>query len=130
MNPDFGNKTKLNIDIVNLQIIGIGSHALTLSMDMIVTWLENRLLMNVPFNQIAYIKRVDQKNIWSAEIFVAKDKVLERRENEEFGFMRLPRYLGNNDFGKKKFYLYTKVTCAMDFENFPFDNHVCNLEVS
>ena len=30
----------------------------------------------------------------------------------------------------KKFYLSTTIKCDMDFQNFPFDEHVCNLEVS
>ena len=30
----------------------------------------------------------------------------------------------------KKFSLSTKIKCDMDFQNFPFDEHICYLEVS
>ena len=32
--------------------------------------------------------------------------------------------------GKKRFDLSTMIKCDMDFQKFPFDKHICNLEVS
>ena len=125
----FGPKTPLTIKIANLQVIEIESYAVTLSMDFIVLWTEHRLLLNVPPLQTAFIKRKDQGRIWSPKFLIANNKILESKEQEEFGFMKLVTKHGKI-FGKKKFYLYTKVRCAMDFENFPFDKHACILEVS
>ena len=87
------------------------------------------MILNVPPFQTAFIKAKDQMKIWSPHILIANNKMLENKEREEFGFMKLVTKHGII-FGKKKFYLYTKVRCAMDFENFPFDKHVCILEVS
>ena len=37
-------------------------------------------------------------------------------------------YEGN--WGMKTFYLVTTVKCDMGFQDFPFDDHVCEIEVS
>ena len=116
-------KTELKIYIENLQIIEIDSHAIILSLDFEVQWSEKRLILNVLQLQTAYVRPEDQGKIWSPEIIIANNKMLENKEQEEFGFFK---FAEGEDFGRKKFYLDTKVTCAMDFENFPFDNHVCN----
>ena len=122
----FGPGTPLNIRIKNLQVIEIESYAISLSMDIVVLWYEHRLLLNVSPLQTAFVERKDQGKIWSPNFLIANNKMLENKEREEFGFMIQEH---GTIRGVKKFYLYTKVRCAMDFENFPFDKHVCILEV-
>ena len=98
VNPDHGNKTKLSIIMDNLQILEIGSNAITLSMDMRVSWSEHRLIMNTPKMQTIYLSTEDQKKIWSPKIFIANNKVLENREREEFGFMKSGTdFIGSED---------------------------------
>lgn len=122
-------KTKLRINIANLQVIQIESHAITLSMDTVMYWYENRLVLNVPKFQTAFIRPEEEGKIWSPEIHIANNKMFENKEREEFGFTKFYKER-DSVTGMKKFYLYTKLTCVMDFENFPFDKQVCNLEVS
>ena len=86
------------------------------------------MILNVPPLTTAFIKRKDHGRIWSPNFLIANNKMLENKEREVFGFMKDSEH--ENIRGVKVFYLYTKVRCAMDFENFPFDKHVCILEVS
>ena len=122
-----GDKTtKLRIYITNLQIIEIDSHAISLSMEFQVVWPEHRVMLNVLNIQKAALRPEDQWRIWSPKITIINNKVLEKREQEEFNF----RKIKVRKYGIKSFYLYTKVACAMDFGNYPFDRHLCNLEAS
>ena len=123
----FGPETQLNINITNLQVIEIESYAISLSMNFIVYWKEHRVILNVPPLTTAFIKRKDHGRVWSPNFLIANNKMLENKEQEEFGFIT---WKNGKIIGFKKFYLYTKVRCAMDFENFPFDKHACILEVS
>ena len=100
MNPHYigdNGKTKLSIEIANLQMIEINSNEITLSMHVEIKWSEYRLTMRTMKGEVSYLRPEDKGKIWSPKIFIA-----------------------NN----------TKVTCDMDFRTFPFDKHVCSLEVS
>ena len=122
-------KRQLKIEIKNLQVIEIESHAISLSMEIFVAWYENRLILNVPLMQTIFLIKEAQGKIWSPKLLIANNKMLENKEREEFGFTKFNDYEAGG-WGTKTFYLYTKVRCAMEFENFPFDKHVCILEVS
>ena len=138
MNPHYpgdNGKTRLSIEIANLQIIEIDSHEITLSMHVEMKWSEYRLTMKPSKGEVAYLTPEDKRKIWSPKIFIANNRIIEKREHEEFGFMKegstLRKYRSSlDDLGVKKFHLFTKVTCEMDFGTFPFDKHICSLEVS
>ena len=124
-------KTELIIKIRNLQVIQIDIHSITVSMKMEIEWWEYRLHMSTAEGQIIYLSEEDQKQIWSPQIVIGNNMVSEIKNREEFGFYNnwnqiYPyRYIG-----KKSFYLGTTVNCDMDFNDFPFDDHICELEVS
>ena len=139
MNPHYpgdNGKTKLSIEIANLQIIEIDLHEITLSMDVEIKWSEYRLTMRTMKGEVAYLRPEDKGKIWSPKIFIVNNRIIEKKEHETFGFMKkgssLMKYRSHylDDLGVKKFHLFTKVTCDMDFRTFPFDKHVCSLEVS
>ena len=70
---------------------------------------------------------MDEKQFWSPQIKIGNNMVWKNKEEQEFGLMK--NFLLTK-LGIKKFYLSTTVKCDMDFQTFPFDRHVCNLEVS
>ena len=84
----YGPETQLVINITNLQVIEIDSHAITLSMDFFVYWKERRVILNVPPLYMAFIKRKDQSKIWSPNFLIANNKMLENKEREVFGFTK------------------------------------------
>ena len=66
MNPHYpgdNGKTKLSIEIANLQIIEIDLHEITLSMDVEIKWSEYRLTMRTMKGEVAYLRPEDKGKI-------------------------------------------------------------------
>ena len=119
----------------NLQIIKIGDDTITLSMDIETHWIEYRLKINtqgVPPLQVFSLSAEDQKQIWSPKIVIGNDMVSKSKEGEKFFLIRVKDNgnLATWLIAVKKFYLSTTVKCDMNFQTFPFDKHVCKIEVS
>ena len=130
-NGGMDGKTELIIKILNLQVIQIDIHSITVSMKMEVEWWEYRLDMDTNELQIIYLNEDDQKQIWSPQIVIGNNMVSEKKNREEFGFYKAWNQIYPYKYiGQKSFYLSTTVICEMDFHDFPFDNHDCELEVS
>ena len=123
--PPSDEKTELSITIERLQIIEIDSHTITLSMDFFVKWPEHRVTLKSRLGEVISIRPEDQWKIWSPKISIGNNKVFEKKEQEQFKIVNFYEVTGF-----KGCYIYTKVTCAMDFGYFPFDKHVCNVEAS
>ena len=136
--PDW--RTELSVDIRNFQVIRIDTSmdSITMSMKMAIEWPEYRIDLNDSgqvYNlksQIMYLDMEEQKRIWSPRIVIGNNMVSKEIIGEEFGFYY--REFNMTDFfqyfGIITFYLSTIVKCDMDLQDFPFDDHVCQLEVS
>ena len=130
-------KTELLIEISNFQVIQIDTHTITLSMNMKTVWWEYRLELDStagPWgsSQMIYLSEEDHKEIWSPKIVIGSNMVSEKRSGVEFGFKKdypIQEFPYQN-LATMKFYLGTTVTCDMDFQEFPFDKHFCEIEVS
>ena len=119
--------TGLKIQVTNLQIIEIGLNKISLSMNMDIRWFEPRVHLATPVGTTIYLRSKYQINIWSPEIVMVNNIVSEEKEREKFGmYMQSPEVSG----AVKKFYMITTMKCDMDFHYYPFDEHVCILEVS
>ena len=129
----FMDGTGLYIRILNFQVIQIDTHSITVSMKIEIEWWEDRLDLNALEDRIIYLSMEDKKEIWSPQIGIANNMVSETRNSEEVGFFKkwgVENYLTLYLTGKKTFKLSTTVKCDMVFQNFPFDDHVCEIEVS
>ena len=127
--PLKNRKTKLSITLSNIQIIEIGTDEITISMNKRIKWGDYRLTFGVAK---ALLSVEDQKQIWSPKIVIGTNVMSKTKEAEE---MELSMWCNSNrDFCaktlEKTFSLITTVKCKMDFQNFPFDSHTCNIEVS
>ena len=128
--------TDIMINIRNIEVIGIGTdtHTITISMNFAVRWFDYRLkVWNYPPKEYwaywMYLSTGDFENIiWSPHIDIANNMVSKKKQDEKFVLWRSE----NNSIPlvTRQYYLSTSVTCEMDFQNFPFDKHDCNLEVS
>ena len=82
-----------------------------------------------------YLSTSEEKEIWSPQIVVGSNMVSQDREGEEIaltikcGKIECLRKKGGV-IGSKNVQLTAKVRCEMDFQTFPFDKHICNIEVS
>ena len=132
INWDF--KTELLIEISNFQVIQIDTHTITVSMTMRTEWWEYRLELDTtaaPAEQIIYLSEEDHKIIWSPQIIIGSNMVSEKRNGVEFGFRKeYKQEYPYKNVATMKFYLGTTVTCDLDFQEFPFDKHFCEIEVS
>ena len=129
-------KTELLIEISNFQVIQIDTHTITVSMTMKTEWWEYRLEVDAKAgpsdsSQIIYLSEEDHKEIWSPKIVIGSNMVSEKRSGVEFGFRKeYQEEYPYQNLATLKFYLGTTVTCDMDFQEFPFDKHFCEIEVS
>ena len=122
--------TDIYIIMRDVQVISIGMSTITISMNFDASWFDYRLkYWNYPpkdFWTMIWLGKEFRKLIWFPDI-ISKNVVSEKVKNKQFQLLRL----GNNPFPLiiSKFYLSITVNCEMDFETYPFDEHVCNLEV-
>ena len=122
-----GSQTKINIFMVLIQIIKIDTQSITIRLFRKIEWIDHRLgLMNG--SQSIYIREADQNSIWSPEIIFGSDMILENKEEGDF-FMKNSKD-GSGVLLSKTLMLSTTFKCDMAFQNFPFDKHICNVEVS
>ena len=113
--------------MVLIQIIKIDTQSITIRLFRKIEWIDHRLgLMNG--SQSIYIREADQNSIWSPEIIFGSDMILENKEEGDF-FMK-NSIDGSAVLLSKTLMLSTTFKCDMDFQNFPFDKHICNVEVS
>ena len=124
-----GRKTKLSITLSNVQIIEIGSNEITISMNTRIAWSDYRLTFGVAKSLLS---AEDQKQVWSPRIIIGTDVMSKTKEAEEIETSYWCTINGKwcKKSLEKTFSLHTKVKCDLDFQSFPFDNHVCNIEVS
>ena len=121
-----GKRVCLNtIEMSNVQIIKIDLHAITISMYLDVDWNDDRLSI-INGSQSIYLGSADQKILWAPEIVIGTNMVSRTIEKENF-ILKKDNIKGA--LACKRFILSTTVKCEMDFKKFPFDKHVCNLEV-
>ena len=136
--------TNTNVKVSKLQIINIGHDSITLSMVLEMNWIENRLKINmqgVP-RQLISLSKEDQNHIWKPKIGIKSNVVSESREGNVLGLFVDEVWCEIDEkickemkFGSwlvayQKFSLSTTVKCEMDYQKFPFDKHVCNIEVN
>ena len=90
-----------------------------------VDWKYWRAKIN-PSSEAIYLSQMDQKRLWSPQIVIGTNLVSQNKE-EEFV---LTHVYGEPPKATKNIILNAVVKCEMEFQNFPFDKHVCKLEVS
>ena len=120
----------IEIEMSNVEVIEIGLNTLTISMHLSITWKDNRFLLfrNTTNLEKFYLSKDEQKGIWSPQIVVGTKKLFKNELQLEFGVYKIfPK--GKAISVSNKVDLTTKVKCQLDFQLFPFDTHLCKLEV-
>ena len=122
-------KVHISIYMFNIQVIEIDAHTLTVSMFLKTSWQEYRLkLFTTTDGEKIFLSTDEQKEMWLPEIFIATVSI--NIQGEEFSVSKI---MGRMDppatLASKNIFLTTRVKCEMEFHDFPFDKHVCNLEV-
>ena len=120
------NKEDIAIQMSKVEIIEIGVQTVTVSMHLKVSWSEWRLFFNTEFpgeKAIIYLNEEHQQQIWSPQIVIGTNMVSQTKQGEKFG-------VGDGTESFYSYYLTTTVKCEMDYQSFPFDEHVCDLMVS
>ena len=100
---------------------------ITISMHLRVTWMEWRLWFNTPYKNegaIIYLNMEDQNQVWSPKIVIGSNMISHSKQGETFavGDRTADSFIS--------FYLITTLKCEMDYQTFPFDKHICKIEVS
>ena len=128
-------KVDIYIDIANIQVIEIDAHTLTVSMHLTTTWGEFRLkLFTRSWEERIFLSTHEQKEMWLPYIVFATNMVSQNMQGEEIfiwkkmGPVRPPNFIPSTHVANNIF-LTSRVKCEMEFQDFPFDKHVCKLEV-
>ena len=124
--------TDIMITMKNIQVIDIGthSHTITISMNFVARWFDYRLKVwnNPPKDYYTwFVLTAEDYLFWFPKIDISNNMVSKKEQDETFQLLRLK----NMSITRVSWrvYLSTTLTCEMNFETFPFDKHVCNLEV-
>ena len=119
----------LDIEMSNVEVVEIGLHTLTISMYLSIVWMDHRFQMfrNKSNLEMFYLSKDEQKKIWSPQIVIGTKKLSQNEQGLEFGVFKEPSWV--NPMVTKNVDLTTQVKCELDFQLFPFDKHLCKLEV-
>ena len=123
--------TTIKIQMSNIEVIEINIGTIKVNMDLRVFWYEYRLRewINPPqsYTQFTVLSKEDREIIWSPEFVFRSGMVSAQKIDVTQG---VGRYLvKESNFRWKAYQLSAIIKCEMDFQKFPFDEHVCNLEV-
>ena len=142
------NKTEIDIEIFAVQIIDfdVKLEQFTIRLGLKINWTDKRILlknsslvngwMDIPLN-----------TIWSPQIDIQSIEVSDKKRTMELIQMDSQSEIITWDFdsdsehhwtiyfvqsssARIEFSLTTTVKCSMNFRMFPFDSHICKLEVS
>ena len=147
--PNRPNKTEIDIEMFAVQIIefDVKLQQFTIRMGLKINWTEKRLLWKIS-SLVDGLTNVPLNTIWSPQIDIQSVEVSEKRTQELMEVIMdfqseiskweyRSKDWGNYDIyfvqsssAKMKFFLTTTVKCSMNFRMFPFDSHICKLEVS
>ena len=137
------NKTKIDIEMSAVEIINfdVKLQQFTIRMGLKINWSEKRLLL---INSSLVNGWVEVYGAWFPQIDIRSVVVLESRKKKPIEVSMDSKsevskwiwdyltsyYLVQSFSAKMTFSLTTTIKCSMDFEMFPFDSHICKLEVS
>ena len=142
------NKTEIDIDMFPEIIdFDVKLQQFTIRMGFIINWTEKRLLLKNSSFVNGWIN-VPLNTIWSPQIDIQSVEVSEKRTTElievtmdsqsevitwDFRSKKwgnIIHHFVQSSSATMKFSLTATVKCSMNFEMFPFDSHICKLEVS
>ena len=141
------NKTEIDIDMfAEIIEFDVKLQQFTIRMGFIINWTEKRLLLKNSSFVNGWIN-VPLNTIWSPQIDIQSIEVSDKKRTMELIQMDSQSEIITWDFdsdsehhwtiyfvqsssARMEFSLTTTVKCSMNFETFPFDSHICKLEVS
>ena len=141
------NKTEIDIDMfAEIIEFDVKLQQFTIRTGFIINWTENRLLLKNSSFVNGWIN-VPLNTIWSPQIDIQSIEVSDKKRTMELIQMDSQSEIITWDFdsdsehhwtiyfvqsssARMEFSLTTTVKCSMNFETFPFDSHICKLEVS
>ena len=118
--------TEVNFTLHQIQVIEIDSNSISIRLVSIVNWREHRLELITGF-QFVYLTEADLKRIWFPHLFV-NDMISFDLKHDEYVLSK-NETIGNVLVIENIYSFMTKVKCEMDFLEFPFDEHLCIIEV-
>ena len=127
------------------QIKRIKEDSIVISLEYKVNWVDQRLQVlhfqnfkDSPF----WLDETQQKSIWIPHLkmgteMISLDKIVDYVRAEIRGNFKPNSHIGVGNGGwltrgarvEKSISVTTEVTCELDFKRFPFDHHVCTIEV-
>ena len=141
----FSSQTSINIEISKFQIKRIKEDSVVISLDYKVNWVDQRLQVlqfqnfkDSPF----WLDETQQKSIWIPHLkmeseMISLNKIVDYVTAEIRGNFTPNSHIGvgnadwvsNGARVEKSIFVTTEVACELDFKRFPFDHHVCSIEV-
>ena len=121
----------ITVTMRDVHVIGIATSTVTIGMTLETSWFDYRFKIwnwtPKEYTTWIYLSKEFKNLFWFPQIDVANNMVSKKEQDEKLLLIRW-----NNDSIPvviRKFYLTTTINCEMIFATFPFDKHICNLEV-
>ena len=126
------SQTNIIAVMTDVEIIRINEHGLIIGLELEVEWFDNRLkiwhkygkLANEPFKLRKGEFHQVEDLFWVPDLKYGKGNVLDHKKLTE---MKLSKK--NGTLVSQIFHLTISLKCELDFTDFPFDDHLCKLEV-
>ena len=128
------SQTKVNIEIFDFQIITIKEDSFTMSMNFKVDWIDQRLqpvyFYVTKFTKWAYdLKESEQDRIWMPSIGYRTELIsIDQKTNHVSARRNNVSFTSGARIAKGSF-VTAEVVCELDFQKYPFDDHLCSIEV-
>ena len=132
------SQTKINIEMSKFQIITIKEESVTMSMYFEVEWVDQRLQplnlnhanSELVLNSWAFVlKEEEYEKIWMPSIGYGTELISkDRKVDHVFARINNRNYTSGARM-EQGIDVTVEVVCQMDFQNYPFDHHVCSIEV-
>ena len=134
----WSHQKPIDIKMSNVEVVEIDMlrHTFTISMYLSIKWMELRIqlfrhstIYGKDDWEKFYLTKGEQKEVWSPQIVMATNKVRQNDQGWEFGVSNLRRHMMPWVYKDMDLNSNTEIKCEMSFRTFPFDKHVCILEV-
>ena len=128
-------KNLININMSKIEVIEINAHTLTISMHQRITWKDFRIQLFIDSTEEItedlekfQLTKDEQKVIWSPQIVIGTNKMSQIERGLEYGMLKIKQKKKWVKILSKDVDLTVIVKC--DYQStFPFDKHICVLEV-
>ena len=123
------NKVQVELDFLEVKDISDERHSFSISSNLGLQWHEPRLSYNGNDSRVIFPKDFGDM-FWKPDLYFWNAKTYEANQFVDGGPISGFGYQDSNPNIGYGLFFQTEIKCKMRFDKYPFDQHVCYLELS